>query len=550
VRSLFPAVAAALIAVGSAHAQAPRTLAFQGCLKAKTGAAVSNGNYGIVVRIYDAQTGGNLLWTESKTVAVASGVFQTNLGTSTALPASVAFSDKPYYVGISVGADPEMTPRILLSGVPYALALPGVRTELTVFSNDPHDFGPPGTPATPNIVGGYSGNYIGTGAKGATISGGGYGGMINRVLSDYGSIGGGCDNQVGNGIGSSIDTFYGTVAGGVRNTASQEYASVGGGHVNTASGAAAAISGGYLNSAAGYGSFVGSGYWNSAQGDSSVIAGGNGNRTYGAQATIGGGGTVDKGPSNIGNVVTDNFGTIAGGGYNQAGNGVSDFTDATYATVGGGFTNFATGAYSTIAGGQNNTASGNTSFAAGNRANAANDGAFVWADSVPAGFSSSAPNEFSARATGGVRFVTAVNPATFAPTAGVTLSPGDNSWSVLSDVNAKTDFGTVDAIQALRSVVALPIRTWRYKTQSGVRHIGPMAQDFAAAFRVGVDERHISTVDADGAALAAIQGLYDVVQGKDAEIAALKKQNAALDSRLRAVEKALKGGVRRGRAAR
>lgn len=537
-------LAGLMIAVGSAHAQAPRTLAFQGTLRTPSGATKPDGNYGAIMRIYDAKTGGNLLWTEAKNLAVASGQFQTVLGSNVALPANVAFSDKSYYLGITLGVDPETTPRYQLSGVPYALALPGVRTELTVYSNDPHEIGVPGTPACPNIVAGYYGNYIGMGAKGATIAGGGYYGANNRILGDYGVIGGGSDNQIGDGIGSSVDRFFATVGGGVRNTASQVYAFVGGGHVNTASGAASVIGGGYVNTVTGYGAFVGSGYWNYAQGDSSVIAGGNGNRTYAAQATIGGGGSVDKSATAIGNVVNQNFGTIAGGGYNQAGIVDPDLTKAMYATVGGGSTNAATGAYSTIPGGQSNTAAGAASFAAGTRANAAHDGAFVWADTSPSGFASTAPNQFNARATGGVQFVTAVNPTTFAPTAGVSLAPGDNAWSVLSDMNAKTDFGTVDPVQALRSVAAMPIHTWRYKTQSGVRHIGPMAQDFASAFHVGVDDRHISTVDADGVALAAIKGLYDVVRGKDAEIVALKKQNAALDARLRAVEKSLSGKTR------
>ena len=65
-----------------------------------------------------------------------------------------------------------------------------------------------------------------------------------------------------------------------------------------------------------------------------------------------------------------------------------------------------------------------------------------------------------------------------------------------------------------------------------IRHIGPMAQDFYAAFGVGEDDRHISTVDADGVALAAIQGLYQVVQDKDAAIASLQTENETLKTRL------------------
>ena len=51
----------------------------------------------------------------------------------------------------------------------------------------------------------------------------------------------------------------------------------------------------------------------------------------------------------------------------------------------------------------------------------------------------------------------------------------------------------------LSRVARLPISKWSYKVEDGsVRHIGPMAQDFAAAFGLGSDDRSIGTVDADG----------------------------------------------------
>ena len=61
-----------------------------------------------------------------------------------------------------------------------------------------------------------------------------------------------------------------------------------------------------------------------------------------------------------------------------------------------------------------------------------------------------------------------------------------------SDRNLKRDFAPVDGDQILDSLAALPITTWRYKTESGeARHIGPMAQDFKAQFGVGTDDKHI-----------------------------------------------------------
>ena len=72
------------------------------------------------------------------------------------------------------------------------------------------------------------------------------------------------------------------------------------------------------------------------------------------------------------------------------------------------------------------------------------------------------------------------------------------------------------------------MQRWRYKEErSGSRHIGPMAQDFHVAFGLGDSERHISTVDADGVALAAIQGLHQLVQRQAATIQALEARLAA-----------------------
>jgi uncharacterized protein (DUF3084 family) len=57
-----------------------------------------------------------------------------------------------------------------------------------------------------------------------------------------------------------------------------------------------------------------------------------------------------------------------------------------------------------------------------------------------------------------------------------------------------------------------------------------MAQDFHAAFHVGEDNRHITTVDSEGVALAAIQGLYAMIEAKDAQISALQRHDAERDA--------------------
>ncbi len=82
-----------------------------------------------------------------------------------------------------------------------------------------------------------------------------------------------------------------------------------------------------------------------------------------------------------------------------------------------------------------------------------------------------------------------------------------------SDRNSKRDIEPVDVENVLERVADMPISTWSYKTDAqGVRHLGPMAQDFHAAFGLGEDERSIATLDTSGVALAAIQALHRQVE--------------------------------------
>ncbi|MFP6582636.1 MAG: tail fiber domain-containing protein, partial [Candidatus Hydrogenedentota bacterium] len=123
----------------------------------------------------------------------------------------------------------------------------------------------------------------------------------------------------------------------------------------------------------------------------------------------------------------------------------------------------------------------------------------------------------------------------------------------------KENFTPVDVIAVLEKVASMPVEEWNYKAQEdSIRHIGPMAEDFRAAFGVGDFVGRITSTDADGVALAAIQGLNlkltkelaDVRAEKQAEIdrleAELAKQNtelvkhgerfASLEQRLLAME--------------
>ena len=109
------------------------------------------------------------------------------------------------------------------------------------------------------------------------------------------------------------------------------------------------------------------------------------------------------------------------------------------------------------------------------------------------------------------------------------------TFNAYSDRNAKQNFAPISSPQILDKVAQLPLSEWSYKTDPKTRHIGPMAQDFYAAFKVGTDDKHIAPIDEGGVALAAIQGLNQKLEElkerldrKDAENAELKRQLSEL----------------------
>ncbi len=327
------------------------------------------------------------------------------------------------------------------------------------------------------------------------------GGRDNLVVDNYGTIGGGYQNTVGtSGVGATPGP-YATVAGGQGNTASGIQASVGGGLSNTASGPRATVAGGASNQATQWDSFVGGGILNTASATGSAVGGGQGN--------------------------------VAAGLHSFVGSGTSNNNSAQGGAIGGGNANQITGRWATIPGGASNLAGGDYSVAMGRQAQATHFGALVWADANAFNFTSSAANEFSARSTGGARFVSAID-GTGAPTAGVALAPGGGSWATISDRNLKENIAPVNAGAVLDAVASLPISEWNYIAQhDNVRHMGPMAQDFHAAFGLGPSDQTIDTVDADGVALAAIQGLNSKLEAENAE---LRTMLISMEDRLSALE--------------
>ncbi len=176
-----------------------------------------------------------------------------------------------------------------------------------------------------------------------------------------------------------------------------------------------------------------------------------------------------------------------------------------------------------IALGRNVAATGIGSVAVGS--NARSDfGAFTFADSSVNAVLASGPNQFNARAVGGVGFYTSANLS-----SGVELRSGASAWSVLSDVASKENFKDLSGDDVLAKMARMPIREWNYKAQdAAIRHAGPTAQDFHAAFGLGEDPLRISTIDADGIALAGVSALARENAALRAELAAVKADLAAI----------------------
>jgi hypothetical protein len=277
-------------------------------------------------------------------------------------------------------------------------------------------------------------------------------------------------------------------------------------------------------------STIGGGRFNTIQTNAfwSTIGGGNQNviQTNSIRSTIGGG-SDNKIQMNASH-------STIGGGF---GNTIQ--TNAFDSTIGGGANNTNSGSYATVPGGLGNSAA-SLAFAAGQRAKANHQGAFVWGDSTSADVSSSANNEFTARASGGVRFFSNAG-----LTAGVSLAAGGTSWSVISDRAVKRDFQPVNEAEVLEKLARVPVQQWRYnwENESATPHIVPVAQEFKAAFYPGRDDKCITTLEFDGVALAAIQGLNRKLEERSQESGAriqkLEAENAQLKDRLATLEAAL-----------
>ncbi|GAB4167684.1 MAG: hypothetical protein Kow0020_00730 [Wenzhouxiangellaceae bacterium] len=355
-----------------------------------------------------------------------------------------------------------------------------------------------GLPISANVIAGSHANSVTPGVRGATIAGGGVlngdsdpnfnGEAPNRVTDAYGTVSGGYGNVAGDDAGTTIDASFATVGGGRVNTASGFTSTVGGGFSNTASGEASTVGGGANNNASHSWSTVGGGLSNTASGPRSTVSGGSSNTASGLWSTVSG------------------VFNCAGGDYSWAG-----------------------GRRAKVRPGNDAGEAGSGCSGVDDTGTAGGDlGTFVWADSQNADFVSTGPNQFLVRASGGIWFGTNNSPSIpsgrFINTStGAYLTTG-GTWTNASSRALKQDFTPVDPLSILDGVMQLDLATWRYRESDETRHLGPVAEDFQTIFGLG-DGQSIATVDADGVALAAIQGLN---QKLEAENAALRAELAEL----------------------
>jgi hypothetical protein len=159
---------------------------------------------------------------------------------------------------------------------------------------------------------------------------------------------------------------------------------------------------------------------------------------------------------------------------------------------------------------------------------------------------SSSKDQFIVRANGGIwlgavttDFTPTIGSGVFISTStGGYLSSG-GAWTDASDRDLKENFTPMDGQEVLVRLAELPVTTWNYKAQDpSVRHVGPTAQDFYAAFGLGEDERHIASLDANGVALAAIKALYVQNPALESENATLQQRLEDLEARMEALEAA------------
>jgi hypothetical protein len=358
-----------------------------------------------------------------------------------------------------------------------------------------------------SVCGGYNNSALGY----ASVV---CGGSNNTATGDWTIVGGGGYNhavQEGDAVFSGgynqADGYFSFIGGGIGNRARGFYAVVGGGgggagqvDSNLAKGDWSTVSGGRACIAEGNNSVVGGGHSNNAIGVNATVAGGTENSAE-ANGFVGGGQNND---------VTGSVGVVCGGFNNEAGGN---------AVVSGGSYNACTGYASAIVGGEKDTVVGSTSMAFGYQVLVNNNSRVMFFNDIISG-------RFGVNRDDHDSLLHPIHVGTNTSNGnGAYLSAG-GTWTNGSSRNYKENFRPLEGEELLAKLAVVPVTSWNYRN-SEERHIGPVAEDFVAAFDVGCtlddgsrDDKYLSTMDVAGVALVAIQALNE----KTKEIDDLKTQ--------------------------
>jgi hypothetical protein len=212
------------------------------------------------------------------------------------------------------------------------------------------------------------------------------------------------------------------------------------------------------------------------------------------------------------------------------------------------------GGQGSVALGYRTTANNDYAVALGYRAsNNTHTGTMVMGDeSTTDSVRNQADNEFRARYNGGfrLRVSTAANGNTpgAGGNVGCDLTVAVPAWTCASSRTLKENFRSVDGEDVLKRLKAVPITTWNMiGADKSVRHLGPVAEDFYGAFKLGLGKTTIGMNDIDGVNLAAAKALeartrhlQEEVTKRDVKIATLEKKSSDLEARIARLEALLK----------
>ena len=372
------------------------------------------------------------------------------------------------------------------------------------------------------------------------------GGRNNQILGDYGTLAGGFNNYI------LSNTNHATIAGGYKNQIDREghysvisggdsnriemsvqYGTIAGGEANRLIGSAtgSVVAGGRENKVEKLNSVISGGLNNWSRGEYSVVLGGNSNEAGGNYSVVLGG---------SGNVAGGLYSLSAGRNCENQHSGVVMFTDNRLPR----FESKITNQFLARAGNGALFTDEDTSTVVRAQLHARSEGSTpqLMADQVDDDFArirlrsgnaltnhwdvaakaSDAEFNIFRNGTGNILKLTPTSATNLLSMSnGARLTAG-GTWTNASDRNIKDNISQIDGEEILEKLAAMPVSEWHYKTEAdSVTHIGPMAQDFKAAFGLGDSDKSIATVDADGVNMAAIQALYK-------RLLALEKQNEVL----------------------